>query len=74
MKFVFALLLVIMGMLPLAAQNRPNVVFILTDDLGYTDLGSYGNPFNETPHIDSLAQRGIRFTQAYSSSLVCSPS
>jgi arylsulfatase A len=56
------------------AQERPNVVFILTDDLGYTDLGCYGNPFNETPHIDSLAHGGMKFTQAYASSPVCSPS
>lgn len=56
------------------AQEQPNIVFILADDLGYTDLGCYGNPFNETPHIDSLAAAGMKFTQAYSSSPVCSPS
>jgi arylsulfatase A len=56
------------------AQEKPNVVFILTDDLGYTDLGCYGNPFNETPHIDSLARGGMKFTQAYASAPVCSPS
>lgn len=53
---------------------RPNIVFILTDDLGYTDLGCYGNPYHKTPHIDSLAQRGIRFKQAYVASPICSPS
>lgn len=56
------------------APEKPNIVFILADDLGYTDLGCYGNPFNETPHIDSLARGGMKFTQAYSSSPVCSPS
>ena len=55
-------------------SNKPNIIFILTDDMGYQDLGCYGNPYNETPHIDSLAKRGLRFTQAYSSSPVCSPS
>jgi arylsulfatase A-like enzyme len=53
---------------------RPNIIFILADDLGYTDLGCYSNPYNETPHLDSLAKGGIRFTQAYAASTVCSPS
>jgi arylsulfatase A len=57
-----------------AAAQRPNIVFILADDLGYSDLGAYGNPFNETPRIDSLARMGMRFTQAYVASPVCSPS
>jgi arylsulfatase A len=56
------------------AVKKPNIIFILADDLGYMDLGCYGNPFNETPNLDSLAKGGIRFTQAYSSSTVCSPS
>ncbi len=55
-------------------QTTPNIIFILTDDMGYQDLGIYGNPYNETPHIDSLAKGGLRFTQAYSSSPVCTPS
>lgn len=58
-----------------AQENRkPNIVFILTDDLGYTDLGCYGNPFNQTPHIDALAEQGMRFSQAYVASPICSPS
>lgn len=60
--------------LPSPPPQRPNIIFILADDLGYTDLGCYGNPYNETPHIDSLARGGIRFTQAYAASTVCSPS
>ncbi len=56
------------------AQTKPNIIFILTDDLGYSDLGCYGNPFNETKYIDSLAKGGLRFTQAYAASTVCSPS
>ncbi len=61
----------------LYSQNitkKTNIVFILTDDLGWNDLGCYGNKFNETPQIDKLAENGIRFTQAYAASSVCSPS
>jgi len=69
-------LLVVCFVLEVQAQNKPkpNIIFIMADDLGYMDLGCYGNPYNETPHIDSLAKGGIRFTQAYAASPVCSPS
>ena len=53
--------------------KRPNIIFILADDLGWTELGCYGNRFNETPHLDRLAKRGVRFTNAYASAPVCSP-
>lgn len=56
------------------AQTKPNIVFILADDLGWSDLGCYGNPFNNTPNIDKLAKEGIKFNQAYVASPVCSPS
>lgn len=52
---------------------RPNVVFILADDLGWADLGCYGATFYESPHIDRLASEGVRFTQAYTAGAVCSP-
>ncbi len=52
---------------------RPNIVFILADDLGWTDLGCYGSKFYETPNIDRLAREGMRFTSAYAASSVCSP-
>ena len=51
-----------------------NLVMILADDLGYGDLGCYGHPTSLTPNIDSLARDGMRFTQFYSASPVCSPS
>ena len=56
-----------------ATAQHPNVIFILVDDLGQTDLGCYGSPFYETPHIDRLASQGMKFTQAYSACTVCSP-
>ncbi|MEE4214076.1 MAG: sulfatase [Bacteroidales bacterium] len=52
---------------------KPNIVFILVDDLGYTDLSCYGSSFHETPNLDRLAAGGMVFTDAYSSSPVCSP-
>ena len=60
---------------PLAAlaAERPNVIFILADDLGAHDLGCFGSTFYETPNIDRLAKRGTRFTQAYAASPLCSP-
>lgn len=54
-------------------DTRPNFVFILIDDLGYTDLGCYGSTFYETPNIDKLARQGMRFTNAYAACPVCSP-
>lgn len=56
-----------------AAPRPPNVVFILADDLGQRDLGVYGSTFHETPHLDRLAARGVRFTSAYAAANVCSP-
>lgn len=54
-------------------NTKPNFVFILVDDLGWTDLGCYGSTFHETPNLDRLASEGFIFTDAYSSSPVCSP-
>jgi arylsulfatase A-like enzyme len=56
-----------------AEPNRPNVILILADDLGWADLGCYGSKFHRTPHIDKLAAAGIRFTDAYAACCVCSP-
>jgi arylsulfatase A len=57
-----------------AAADRPNVVFILADDLGWGDLGCYGQTRIRTPAIDRLAAEGMRFTQAYAGNAVCAPS
>jgi len=57
----------------LAADRKPNVIFVLADDLGWAELGCYGNTFNETPHLDKLAKQGLRFTHAYAAAPVCSP-
>ncbi|MCC9607971.1 arylsulfatase [Blastopirellula sp. JC732] len=53
--------------------DRPNVIFLLADDLGYGDLGCFGQKLIKTPHIDQLAAEGMRFTQAYAGSTVCAP-
>lgn len=57
-----------------AKTAKPNIVLIYVDDLGYGDLGCYGSEKNDTPHIDRLAKEGMRFTDYYSASPVCSPS
>lgn len=56
------------------AQQKPNIIFILADDLGYGDLSCYGSEKIKTPNIDALAKKGIRFTNCYSGSTVCAPS
>ncbi len=53
--------------------TRPNIVFILADDLGWADLPVYGNKFNEAPRLTQMAEEGIRFTDAYAACPVCSP-
>jgi len=55
-------------------MTRPNIVFILADDLGWCDLGAGGSDFYESPNIDRIASEGMCFTQAYASCQVCSPS
>ena len=56
------------------ASQRPNIIFILADDLGYGDLGCYGQQKIQTPNIDALAAGGLRFTQFYAGTTVCAPS
>ena len=54
-------------------RHRPNVVLILVDDMGFGDLGCYGNQQIKTPNIDRLAAEGVRFERYYSSAPICSP-
>ncbi|MDH3710320.1 MAG: sulfatase-like hydrolase/transferase [Cyclobacteriaceae bacterium] len=69
-------LLCLMLWIPLYSQNSqaPNIIFILTDDLGYGDLAHYGHRFIQTPHLDELARQGMTLTHFYAPSPLCSPS
>lgn len=74
-RYTVSLLCLATGFTALHAQNsRPNIVFILADDLGYGDLGCYGQQLIRTPHIDSLSRAGIRFTDFYAGCSVSAPS
>src|SRR5210317_1820345 len=57
-----------------STKQKPNIIYILADDLGYGELGCFGQEKIETPQIDALAETGIRFTQHYSGAPVCAPS
>lgn len=71
-KIVFVLVLAL-GINGCKEQRPPNIVFILADDLGYGEVGCYGQGLIETPNIDRLADHGMRFTQFYSGAPVCAP-
>ncbi len=71
-SFLLSVLLGLCSLLP-AQESPPNIVLLLIDDLGCTDLGCYGSKYYETPNIDRLAQAGMKFTAAYSACTVCSP-
>src|SRR5262245_24838289 len=73
-RFLPMCLLSLLLAVPFAASaERPNVVFILIDDLGCNDLGCYGSKFHRTPNLDQMARDGLRFTDAYAACPVCSP-
>src|SRR5687767_11925273 len=65
---------VVLGTSWFAGAATPNVVYIVADDLGYGDLACYGHPTIRTPHLDRMAREGMRFTDFYSASSVCTPS
>lgn len=79
MKYQAIKYLPLLGMIascgnPTEGEQSPNIIFILCDDLGYGDLGCYGQKYIHTPRLDSMAAQGIRFTQAYAGSPVSAPS
>ena len=74
MKHFLLLLVVFTGCNQQTFNNKPNIIYILADDLGYGELGVYGQEIIETPHIDALANDGMLFTDHYSGSPVCAPS
>ena len=59
---------------PVVSSSKPNIIYIMADDLGYGDLSCYGQKKFKTPNIDRLAQEGMKFTDHYSGSTVCAPS
>src|SRR5262245_3864742 len=86
-RFYLTCLLMVVPLLPCFAAEKkgvslaeklkpkkPNIILILADDLGYGDLGCYGQSRIKTPNIDRLAAEGMRFTQCYAGSTVCAPS
>lgn len=76
-KTITALSLASVGLFTYAEEavaQKPNIIFIIADDLGYSDLSCYGQKSFPTPHIDQLADSGVRFTRHYSGATVCSPS
>ena len=73
--FCLALSVTLLHFIPAAADDRlPNIVVFLADDLGYGEVGCYGQKWIQTPHIDQLAREGMRFTDFYSGNAVCAPS
>ncbi|MDC0273508.1 sulfatase-like hydrolase/transferase, partial [Planctomycetaceae bacterium] len=74
----FWILFALLSLLPfpkslVSADERPNIIVVLCDDLGYGDLRCYGNKELQTPHIDKFAAEGLKFTDCYSASPNCSP-
>ena len=73
LSFFFALFCANVNFVSAEETTKPNIVFFLVDDLGWSDIGCFGSSFYETPNVDALAQEGVRFTNAYAACHVCSP-
>src|SRR3954466_8455577 len=69
----FCIFILASGFVSAAEKSKPNFVFILMDDMGWTDLSCYGSKFYQSPNIDKLAAQGMKFTEAYAACPVCSP-
>ena len=75
MKSIFILYSFLLGSFTLCAQQeKPNIIYIYADDLGYGELGAYGQSIIKTPNLDRMAKEGMRFTQHYAGAPVCAPS
>lgn len=74
LRWMVAFALIFTSLQQTASSEKPNIIYILADDLGYGDLGCYGQSKIPTPNIDKLASEGMRFTQHYSGATVCAPS
>ena len=73
MQHLLTLALVLCGVCSTFANEKPNIILLLADDLGHGDLSCFGSPAVETPHLDRMASDGTRFTHFYAASAVCSP-
>jgi arylsulfatase A-like enzyme len=73
MKSTLFLLTTLLLALPVAAAPKPNIIVILSDDMGYADIGAHGCKDVPTPNIDQLAKGGVRFTDAYANGSFCTP-
>lgn len=74
MQKIISSLILLASLIAASAATKPNIIFILADDLGYTDLACYGSKYYETPNLDRLAKQGIRFTDGHAAALNCQPS
>ena len=77
LKMLLVALLVFLGapaLAPALAAGKPNVIWVMADDLGYGDLGCYGQQVIRTPHLDRMAAEGMKFTRFYAGATVCAPS
>jgi arylsulfatase A-like enzyme len=72
-RLLFLFLTLLSGVSVLAQSKRPNIIYIMTDDMGYADLSCYGNKAGVTPNLDKLASQGLKFTQAYAGGPLCTP-
>src|SRR5215213_11511507 len=72
-KSFFIFLIVLNADLSWSQKNQPNILYIMTDDMGYADLSCYGRKDYQTPNLDKLASQGVKFMNAYAAAPVCTP-